>query len=221
MGVKHLTEPNHGAGAMNQDKNSLTRTAILDATEQIMREEGYAAVSSRKIASKAGLKSQLVHYYFRSMDELFMALFQRVEEQQFQRLTQAIASKEPLRTLWKINIDTNGPWLNKEFIALATHREQLRQEIARAAERTRRIYAAVLARVLEERGIGQTAWPPVVLSILLDGASRLINSETALGTSAGHAETIAFIEHYLEQIEGLAAASPIAPYQSAAVTAEN
>jgi len=167
-----------------------------------MHEEGYAAVSSRKIAAKAGLKSQLVHYYFRSMDELFLALFQRVEEQQFQRLTQAIASKNPLHTLWKISIDANGPWLNKEFIALATHREHLRKEIARAAERTRRVYAAVVSRVLEERGLGHEAWPPIVLSILLDGASRLINSEAALGTAQGHAETIAFIEHYLDQIEG-------------------
>ncbi len=177
-----------------------------------MHEEGYAAVSSRKIASKAGLKSQLVHYYFRSMDDLFLALFQRVEEQQFQRLTQAIAAKTPLHTLWKISIDAQGPWLNKEFIALATHREHLRKEIARAAERTRRIYAAVLSRVLEERGLERGAWPPIVLSILLDGASRLINSEAALGTSEGHAETIAFIEHYLDQIEGPGPAEGIMPY---------
>jgi AcrR family transcriptional regulator len=200
---------------MSGDKNSITRTAILDATEQIMHEEGYAAVSSRKIASKAGLKSQLVHYYFRSMDDLFLALFRRVEEQQFQRLTQAIASKKPLRTLWKISIDANGPWLNKEFIALATHREHLRMEIARAAERTRRIYAAVLSRVLEERGIEQNSWPPIVLSILLDGVSRLINSEAALGTSEGHAETIAFVEHYLDQMEGRPPASIVTPYSDA------
>lgn len=218
MAARRKQKTTFGPTLMNLDKNSLTRTAILDATEQIMREEGYAAVSSRKIAAKAGLKSQLVHYYFRSMDDLFMALFQRVEEQQFQRLTQAIASKTPLRTLWKINLDTNGPWLNKEFIALATHREHLRQEIARAAERTRHIYAAVLSRVLKERGLSQTAWPPLVLSILLDGASRLINSETALGTAAGHEETIAFIEHFLGQIEGLPPAVPIVLYQGAAET---
>jgi AcrR family transcriptional regulator len=149
------------------------------------------------------------------MDELFLALFQRVEEQQFQRLTQAIAAKKPLQTLWKISIDANGPWLNKEFIALATHREHLRREIARAAERTRGIYAAVLSRVLEERGMAQGAWPPIVLSILLDGVSRLINSETALGTSEGHAETIAFIEHYLGQMEGRPAAEAIALYREA------
>lgn len=190
---------------MSGDKSSATRTAILEATEQIMREEGYAAVSSRRIAAKAGLKSQLVHYYFRSMDDLFLALFQRVDEQHFARLTQALAAKQPLQALWKISIDANGPWLSKEFIALATHREHLRQEIARGTERTRQIYAAILARVLEERGMAKDAWPPMVLSILLDGAARLINSETALGTVTGHRETIAFIEYFLGQVEGGAA----------------
>src|SRR5262249_22294781 len=46
----------------NSEESSGTRNAILDATEAIMREEGYAAVSSRRVAEKAGLKSQLVHY---------------------------------------------------------------------------------------------------------------------------------------------------------------
>lgn len=197
---------------MNGDRNSTTRTAILEATEQIMREEGYAAVSSRKIAAKAGLKSQLVHYYFRSMDELFLALFQRVDEQHFQLLTQALAAKQPLHALWKISTDPNGPWLNKEFIALATHREQLREEIARGTERTRRIYAAVVARVLEECGLPHEAWPPMALAILLDGAARLINSEAALGNSAGHRETMAFITHFLDQIEGQPAGAMVRLY---------
>ena len=35
--------------------NPGTRTRILDATEEIMLEEGYAGVSSRKVAAKAGL----------------------------------------------------------------------------------------------------------------------------------------------------------------------
>ena len=55
-------------------ENSKTRTHLLDAAEQLMREEGYAAVTSRRVAAKAGLKPQLVHYYFRTMDDLFIAL---------------------------------------------------------------------------------------------------------------------------------------------------
>jgi TetR/AcrR family transcriptional regulator len=58
-------------------KESGVRDAILDATESIMVEEGYAAVTSRRVAERAGLKSKLVHYYFRTMEDLFVAVYER------------------------------------------------------------------------------------------------------------------------------------------------
>ncbi len=57
------------------------RGVLLDAAEALMLEEGYAAVTSRRVADKAGLKPQLVHYYFRTMDDLFLAVFRRRAEQ--------------------------------------------------------------------------------------------------------------------------------------------
>ena len=57
------------------------RGLLLDAAEQLMLEEGYAAVTSRRLASKAGLKPQLVHYYFRTMEDLFLEVFRRRAEE--------------------------------------------------------------------------------------------------------------------------------------------
>ena len=57
------------------------RALLLDAAEQLMLEEGYAAVTSRRLANKAGLKPQLVHYYFRTMEELFVEVFRRRAEE--------------------------------------------------------------------------------------------------------------------------------------------
>lgn len=181
--------------------SNTTRTAILDATEEIIRDEGYAAVSSRKVASRAGLKSQLVHYYFKAMDELFMAVLHRVEEQHFQRLAQAVASKAPLRSIWGLLVDSHGPRLTKEFVAMATHRDMLRKEIARSAERTRSIVTALLSKAMDEQGMGHAEYPPVVMAVLMDGAARLIVSDAVLGTSAGHEETIAFVERFLDRLE--------------------
>ena len=39
-----------------------------------MVDEGYAAATSRRVAAKAGVKPALVHYYFPSMDDLFVAV---------------------------------------------------------------------------------------------------------------------------------------------------
>jgi TetR/AcrR family transcriptional regulator len=178
-----------------------TRAAILDAAEAIMRDEGYAAVSSRKVASRADLKSQLVHYYFATMDDLFLALFRRVEERHFARLATAVTAKAPLRALWALCIDAGGPRLTREFVAMATHRDALRHEIARSAERTRGIFVAALSRAVEDRGLPADAWPPIVLAMLMDGAARLILSDRMLGTAMGHDETLAFIERQLALID--------------------
>ena len=178
----------------------MSHAAILDAAEAIMSAEGHAAVSSRRVASVAGLKSKLVHYYFGTMHELFLALLRRVEERHFQRLCEAVGAKEPLRALWALSIDQTVPRLHKEFIALATHHEQLRQEIARSAERTRSLYVAVLTRAMEDRGMNMQAYPPVAMAILMDGAARVINTDRILGASAGHVETVRFIEELLDQM---------------------
>jgi len=46
----------------------------VEAAEQLLREQGYVAISARQVADKAGLKPQLLYYYFRTMDELVLAV---------------------------------------------------------------------------------------------------------------------------------------------------
>ncbi|MGK2908303.1 MAG: TetR family transcriptional regulator [Sphingobium sp.] len=40
-------------------------------------EEGYAAVSGRKVAARAGLNASLIHYYFPTSDDLLVAAYRR------------------------------------------------------------------------------------------------------------------------------------------------
>ena len=104
-------------------EDSTTRNALLDAALQLMVEEGYAAVTSRRVAARAGLKPQLVHYYFRTMDDLFIALVRRGAEQNLVRQSRALASPQPLRALWELSCDPTGATLTLEFSALANHRK--------------------------------------------------------------------------------------------------
>ncbi len=61
-------------------KDSATRTKLLDAAERLMIAEGYAAVTSRRVGTEAGIAPQLVHYYFRTMDDLFLEVIRRRSE---------------------------------------------------------------------------------------------------------------------------------------------
>jgi AcrR family transcriptional regulator len=178
------------------------RTVLIDAAEQLMLEEGYAAVTARRVAAKAGLKHQLVHYYFRAMDDLFLAVFRRRAEQGLERQAQALASGQPLRALWQHSTDTRDTTLVMEFMGLANTREAIRSEIARYAERSRVAQAETLARLFAEGRLTSDACSPEVLTVLLTSVSRVMIMEQALGMTVGHAETAAFVERWLRRLEG-------------------
>jgi AcrR family transcriptional regulator len=184
-------------------ETSKSRGVLLDAAERLMLEEGYAAVTSRRVAAKAGRKPQLVHYYFRTMDDLFLAVFRRRAEQALERQAEALASDQPLWALWDVSRDPRGTALTMEFTALANHRKAIRAEIAASAERYRGEQFAGVRSVLERYRVDTELYPPLVCTIVLTSISRmLIIEQETLGMTSGHTETVAFVEHLLTELEG-------------------
>jgi len=59
---------------------SETRLKILDTAEQLFGEEGYKAVSLRRITAAAGVNLAAIHYYFGSKEELLDELVMRKAE---------------------------------------------------------------------------------------------------------------------------------------------
>ncbi len=53
-----------------------TRAAILDAARELFATGGFAGTSVRAVAAAAGVDPALVHHYFGSKDELFIAALQ-------------------------------------------------------------------------------------------------------------------------------------------------
>jgi AcrR family transcriptional regulator len=71
-----MTEP--GEGQQRRGREATT-TAILDAAEELFSERGYAAVSVRDVAARAGVSHALVHRYIGSKAELFRAVLTQRE----------------------------------------------------------------------------------------------------------------------------------------------
>jgi AcrR family transcriptional regulator len=178
-------------------EDSASRSALLDAAQRLLLEEGYAAVTSRRVAAQAGLKPQLVHYYFRTMDDLFLALVRRGAEQNLARQAAALASPQPLRALWALVNDRAGTILTVELFALANHRKAIRAELAVYAEQFRQLQREALAPVLEDYGLDPAAYPPDAVLVLLTSLSQVLVMEEALGVTTGHAEMRALIERVL------------------------
>ena len=184
-------------------ETSKTRGALLDAAEKLMLEEGYAAVTSRHLAARAGLKPQLVHYYFRTMDDLFLALYRRRADQALERQARALSSDQPLWSLWDLSRDPRGTALTMEFTALANHRKAIRAELSVSAERYRVGLLECFRSVLARYEIDAEEYPPIVCAVLLTSVSTLLVIEQAtLGMSSGHAETVDFVEGLIGRVEG-------------------
>ncbi len=182
-------------------EDSTTRASLLDAAQALMVEEGYAAVSSRKVAARAGLKPQLVHYYFRAMDDRFVALVRRGAEQSRERQAAALASEQPLWALWELNADPAGRTVITEIAALANHRKALRTEIAELAHTLREEQIGALAPVLDQYGISETLTAEAFV-MLANALGQVLVMEDQLGLDTAHAATRALVEDLLTRYEG-------------------
>jgi len=179
-----------------------TQNAILDAAATLMVEEGYAAVTSRRVAALAGVNSALVYYYFDSMDGLFITLFRRGADRSFERLEHALTSPQPLWAFWELIHDRSSSARTMEFIALANHRKAIQVEIADSSRRFRKRELELLTDVLASHGLDPARWPAASIVLSLSGISRFLLIEASFDVDVGHAQTIAVIEREIAALEG-------------------
>jgi TetR/AcrR family transcriptional repressor of nem operon len=191
-------------------ENSKTRDVLLDCVERLMVEQGYAAVTYRAVAAKAGVTGGLVQYYFPTLDGLFVAAIRRRSEQNLQRLVDALRARpdQPLRVLWEYSRDESTAALTTEFLALGNHRKSIRAVIAESTEQVRRIQLDTLNQAWEQAGLGDSDLPPPALLFLMTGIPKLIRLEKGVGISTAHNEVVDAFERYLDAVESPGAGPP-------------
>lgn len=174
--------------------------AMLDGAEDILREEGYAALTSRRIAERIGVKQRLVYYYFQTMDDLIVETFGRLAVRELERLRKAQSSERPLREIWDICIHTSDARLIAEFMALANRIEGLRAEVISFIAESRAIQVKGLSKALKRKS-RKSRIPPVGLAMLATSVALSLTREAKLGVDAGHREMMAVIGDFLSEIE--------------------
>jgi AcrR family transcriptional regulator len=68
-----------------------SRRALIDATVDVLRHDGFAAATARAIAARAGCNQGLVFYHFGSVTGLLLAALDEVSAQRRERYEQALA----------------------------------------------------------------------------------------------------------------------------------
>ena len=94
-----------------QDKT--TEKKILDAAKVVFLEKGFDGARMQEIADKAKINKALVHYYFRSKDKLFDAIFQEAFQQFLPKVAEVMMTEKPLFEKIEFFIDTYITMLSK------------------------------------------------------------------------------------------------------------
>lgn len=173
------------------------RTAILDAAERLLAAEGYAAVSTRRVAREAGLTAGLIHYYYPTTDDLFIALHRRMTEHQTEQIRQALASEHPLLELWRFQSSWSQASLGIELVALANHRKAIAREIGQCAQAARLCQTEMLRPLLGDVPHDPALRSPAALMTLLVALGRALINEQSVGLVDGHAELRDYVERMI------------------------
>jgi len=83
------------------DSTGQTELRIFNAASEVFEEKGYTGARMQEIADRAGINKALLHYYFRTKEQLFRAVFQvllkKMFEKTFSIFAREITFKEKLR----------------------------------------------------------------------------------------------------------------------------
>jgi len=173
---------------------------MLDSAEDILREEGHAALTSRRIADRLGVKQRLVYYYFHTMDDLIVAMFRRSLERDLARLEEVSKAEMPLRQLWEICFHSHDARLISEYMALANTLVDLRQEVISFIEKSRDIQIAAINKTAD-RQTTNPKLPASAIALMATSIGLSLNREEQLGVKSGHVEAFAVLNEFLSVLE--------------------
>lgn len=183
-------------------------TKLLDAAERLLVDVGYAAITTRRVAAEASVNHGLVHYYFGSMDELFLRVLERFTASLIERQRAMYAADEPFLAKWRAAMryleedfasGYQKVWL--ELQALAWNRPDLKDRVARVNAEWRRVLIDAFTRAADEHGVDTTRFPIEAIVALVVTFNEGMILERHSGVSEGHAALVRMIDRVLADLE--------------------
>ena len=191
-----------------QAPRNATADALLDAAERLLIEVGHGGLSTRRLAEEAGVNQGLVHYYFGSMDEVFVQALERFTERLIARQREMYAAEIPFiekwRAAWRFQEEDLRAGYSKiwmELQALSWSHPELRPRVARVNAEWRGVLREAFERAAEEYGLDQEEFPVDVLAAITMTFGQGYAIERLEGIDEGHEELLDWIERWLERLK--------------------
>ncbi len=182
---------------------SAAEESLLDAAERLLVEVGYAGVTTRRLAEEAGVNHGLVHYYFGSIETLFVRVLERFTDRMIARQRAMYEAHVPFVEKWRTAmryLDTDREYQKVwwELQALAWNRPDLRERVAHVNGEWRAVLTQAFAEPHQRYGIEMPLDALVSLVITFNEGIIL---ERLSGVTTGHAELLEWIDTWLEKKE--------------------
>jgi AcrR family transcriptional regulator len=187
--------------AAPQVARSAAEDALLDAAERLLVEVGYAGITTRRLAEAAGVNHGLVHYYFGSIENLFVRVLERYTAALTARQRAMYATNVPFIEKWRqamrylVADDFAYEKIWFELQALAWNRPELRERVAHVNDDWRTVLTEAFAEPHERYGIEMPLDALVSLVITFNEGVIL---ERLSGIETGHAALLEWIEKWME-----------------------
>ena len=183
-----------------------TEQRLLDAAERLLVEVGYGAITARKLAEEAGANLGLVHYYFGSMEELFLQVLERFTTDLISRQRAMYAAPGPYIDKWRQAmryLDEDRPYQKIwwELQAMAWNHPEYRARVEKVHDAWRdamrdAVREALSRYDLEDDVFTAEAWVTVIVTV-----NEGIILERLSGVTRGHKDLLAGIDRWLESLK--------------------
>lgn len=182
--------------------------ALLDAAERLLVANGYSAVTTRRVAEEAGLNHGLVHYYFGSMEEVFVQVLERFTQRLIARQREMYATDAPFLEKWRsamayLEADAASGYqkLWFELQAMSWNRPELGERVAAVNGEWRDVLLEAFSAAAEAYDLDVEIFPIPALVSLVMTFNQGIMLERLSGVTAEHTELLAAIERWLSALE--------------------
>jgi len=189
------------AGASEGRREAIA--ALLDAAEHLLVEQGYGAITTRKLAEQAGVNHGLVHYYFGSMEEVMVQVLERFTARLIERQRAMYASErsflEKWRTAWAFQEEDLSSGYSKiwlELQAIAWNRPELRARVQQVSDEWRRVLTEAFAPALREYGFDALSLDAAVSLVMTMAQGYAL--ERLSGIDEGHAALLSEIAAWMK-----------------------
>jgi AcrR family transcriptional regulator len=182
--------------------------ALLDAAERMLVSDGYARITTRRVAAEAGVNHGLVHYYFGSMEELLLQVLERFTSRLVARQREMYGADAPFIDKWRTamayleqDLRAGYPKVWLELQAMSWNNPEMRERLLAVDGEWRSTLRDAFGRALEEYGLDGDGFPLEAVVALVMTFNKGIELERLSGIRTGHRELLAWIDAWLRSHE--------------------